>query len=275
MISGGYNLFLQRIACAIALTIGAIDIASAQKAATPFVELAVKGEIQIAPDGHVNDYQLKSDLAPAVASLVDRTVRGWHFEPVVIDGNPVNAKTTMTLHLRGEPTSGDSYSLSIASVFFGTLTRVKMVAPKYPSEAAHKGLGAKVVLYLLIDVDGKVVEAIAHQTGLDKRAPSEHEAEARREQFEKASIKAAMQWQYNPSEFVNGKAVSNRYAIAPIVFGNHEATAYLTGPIHPTPWDSSNTGGKDEERFAQLSDGETASTNSHFHLKDDVVGKKL
>ena len=268
-------MLLQRIACAIALTIGAIDVASAQEAATPFVELAVKGEIQIAPDGHVNDYQLKSDLAPAVSALVDRTVRGWHFEPVVVDGKPVIAKTTMTLHLRGEPTSGDSYSLTIASVFFGTLTRVKMVAPKYPSEAAHKGLGAKVVLYVLIDVDGKVVEAIAHQTGLDKRAPSEREAEAWREQFEKASIKAALQWRYNPSEFVNGKPVSDRYAIAPIVFGNHEATAYVPGPIRPMPWDSNNTGSKDQERFAQLSDGETASTNTHFHLKDDVVGKKL
>jgi hypothetical protein len=270
-------LLLQRIACAIVLTVGAIDIASAQRAATPVIELTARGEIQIGPDGHVNDYQLKSDLSPTVAKLVDRTVRAWHFEPVVVDGKAVIAKTTMTLHLHGEPAPGDSYSLRIASVNFGTLTRSRLDPPEYPNDAVRVGLGARVVLSLRIDADGKVVEAIPLQTSLDKRARSEHEAEAWRVQFERASVRAAEHWRYHPSEFVNGKAMSNRYAIAPIVFDmrNHESIAYVPGPVHPAPWDKTNAQSKDEGRLAQLSDGETASTNSHFRLKDDVVGKTL
>lgn len=270
-------MLLHRVTCAIVLAIGAVHVASAQKATTPVIEITATGEIQIAPDGHVNDYQLKSDLAPTVAALVDRTVRGWHFEPVVVDGRPVIAKTTMTIHLHGEPVSDDSYSLSIASVNFGTLTRAKMDPPKYPVDAARVGLGARVILDLLIDVDGKVVEAVVHQTSLDKRARNEHEAEAWREQFEKASIKAAKHWRYAPSEFVDGKPMSNRYAIAPIEFGisNHASIAYLPGPVHAAPWTKTNGGSKDEGRFAQLSDGETVSTNSHFRLKDDVIGKTL
>lgn len=277
-------MLLQRIACAIALTIGTINVASAQKATTPVIELSVTGEIQIAPDGHVNDYQLKSDLAPTVAALVDRTVRGWRFEPVVVDGKAVVAKTTMSLYLRGQPAPGDSYSLRIASVNFGTLTRAKQKPPEYPIDAQRAGLGARVELYLRIDADGKVVEATPRQTSLNMRARSEREAEVWRQRFEKASVRAAQQWRYDPSEFVNGNPVTNRYALAPIDFsmtrrGNTSAnpdwTAYVPGPVHPAPWGKSDADSKDGARVAQLSNGETASTNSHFHLKDDVVGKTL
>jgi len=183
----------------------------------------------------------------------------------------------MTLRLHGEPTSGDSYSLSVASVSFGSLTRARADPPDYPHDALRAGLGARVVLYLLIDADGKVIEAMAGQTSLDKRARNEHEAEAWRDQFEKASIRAAKLWRYSPSEFVNDRPMSRRYAVAPIVFsiGRHASIAYLPGPIHPAPWQEAKTANKAQERFAQLSDGETASTDTHFHLKDDVVGKKL
>jgi len=272
----GYNLLLPRIACVVALMLGA-NVASAQKAATPFVELAAKGEIQIAPDGHVIDYQLKSDLSPTVAALVDRTVRGWHFEPILVDGKAVIAKTTMSLRLRGEPAPGDSYSLSIASVNFGSLTHSTVKPPEYPADAVRAGLGARVELYLLIDADGKVLEATPRQTSLDMRASSERAAEAWRKQFERASVRAAEHWRYDPSEFVDGKAVKKRYALAPIVFGmnNHESIVFIPGPVHPAPWDKTDAENKDEARFAQLSNGETAATNSNFRLKDDVVGKAL
>jgi hypothetical protein len=284
MIRGRVHLLLQRIAFAIVLTIGAINVASAQRATTPVIELTARGEIQIAPDGHVSDCLLKSDLAPTVAKLVDRTVRSWRFEPVVIDGKAVAAKTTMSIRLHGEPAPGDSYSLRIASVSFGVLTRGKLAPPEYPYDARRVGLGARVELYLVIDVNGKVVEATPRQTSLDMRARSEREAEVWRERFERASVKAAEKWRYDPSEFVDDKPMSKRYALAPIEFtitkrgaGSAESdwTAYVPGPVHPAPWGKSDADRKDEARFAQLSNGETASTNSHFHLKDDVVGKTL
>jgi hypothetical protein len=248
------------------------------------IELTASGEIQIAPDGHVTDYQVKSKLSPAVAQLVDRTVRSWHFEPILVDGRAVNAKTTMNLHLHGEPTSADSYSLTIASVNFGVLTRSKLTPPVYPRDAQRVGLGARVVLYLVIDADGKVVEAMPGQTSLDLRARSEHEAEIWRGRFEKASIEAAFKWQYDPSEFVDGKAAKGRYAIAPIDFSieipgspKRDWKTYLPGPVHPAPWDRNrpDADGKSEQRFAQLSSGETASANSSFRLKDNVIGKAL
>jgi hypothetical protein len=272
-------MFLQRMAYAVAFAMGAAGVASAQHSATAVLELTAKGDIQIAPDGHVTDFHITTKLSPTVGKLVDNTVRSWHFEPVMVDGKAVIAKTTMSIHLRGTPAPGDSYTLRIESVHFGELTRSKLTPPEYPYDAQRVGLGARVVLYLLIDENGNVVEALPGQTSLDMRAKSEREAETWRQRFEKASIKAAKSWRYDPSEFVDGKRVAKRYAIAPIEFsiGNSDRawTAYAPGPVHPAPWDKRVEDSKDGQRFAQLSNGETASTNSNFRLKDDVVGKTL
>jgi hypothetical protein len=271
-------MLLQRIACAVALMFGAVGFASAQKDVTPEVELYVKGDIQIGPDGHVTDWGLKTQMAPTIAELVDRTVRGWHFEPVTLDGKPVNAKTTMDIRLRGTPAPNDAYSLRIEDVHFGALTHASQKPPQYPRDAAHLGLGARVVLYLLIDENGKVIEALPGQTSLSLQAKDEHEAEFWRKRFEKASLAAATTWRYNPSEFIDGKGVTKRYAIAPIEFdighSGQNWKTYLPGPVHPAPWQK-NDASKNETRFAQLSNGETASANSSFRLKDDVIGKGL
>jgi hypothetical protein len=275
---------LRRFACAVALTMGAAGIASAQHSTAPVIELTARGEIQIAPDGHVSDYQLKTKLAPSVAEALDRAVRGWRFEPVLVDGRAVVAKTTMSIQLHGEPKSGDTYSLSVSGVNFGVLTKAKQVPPEYPHDAVQARLGARVVLHLQIDADGNVVKALPGQTSLTMRARSEHEAELWRRRFEKASIAAALQWHYDPSESVDGKPMANRYALAPIVFnvidgpsdpGPQGWVAYVPGPVHPAPWDKAVAAGNDQQRFAQLTNGETASANSNFRLKDDVVGKAL
>jgi hypothetical protein len=272
-------MMLQRIACTVALMFGAIGLASAQKDTEAVVELSVNGDIQIGPDGHVTDCWLKTQMAPTVATLVNRTVRSWHFEPITVDGRPVNAKTTMNIRLQGTPAPGDTYSLRIESVHFGALTHANLKSPEYPGDAVRAGLGARVVLYLLINENGKVIEALPGQTSLSMRAKDEHEAEVWRKRFEKVSVAAALSWRYDPSEFVNGKGVAKRYAIAPIEFdvnrSSHNWATYVPGPIHPAPWDKKVADGTDEQRFAQLSNGETASTNSNFRLKDDVVGKTL
>lgn len=267
---------LARLAFAFALTVGWAAVAFAGNDSTPTVELSVDGDIQIGPDGHVTDCWLKTEMSPTVAKLVDNTVRSWHFRPVTVDGRPVNAKTTMTLRLAATPAANDQYSLRITSLRFGTITRRTMKAPEYPSDAARVGLGARVMLYLLIDEDGKVIDATAGQTSLTMRAKDEREAEVWRKRFERASLAVAKSWRYDPSEFVDGKRVAKRYAIAPIEFtiarSDKQWTAFVPGPVHPALWMKD---AKDATGEQQLASVETASANSNFRLIDDVVGKTL
>lgn len=271
-------MLLQRIAFAFAMILGAVAFASASNS-TPTVDLSVNGEIQIGPDGHVTECWLKTQMAPSVAKVVDSAVRSWHFEPVAVDGRPVNAKTTMNLRLSATPAPNDSYSLKIESVHFGTLTRANLKPPVYPPDAARVGLGARVVLYLVIGEKGNVIDAMPGQTSLTMRARDEAEAEMWRRRFEKASLDAVKSWRYDTSELVDGKRVAKRFAIAPIEFvmsRSDKWTTYVPGPVHPAWWDKTRPGdGSDEKQLAQLSNGEAASANSQFHLKDDVIGKML
>lgn len=269
---------IQRIVFGLALTFGAIGLASAGNESTPSVDLSVDGTIQIGTDGHVTECWLKTQMSPTVAKLVDNTCRSWHFQPITVDGRPVNAKTTMNLRLSATPAPNDSYTLRIASLHFGTLTRTKMKPPVYPTDAARVGLGARVMLYLLIDEDGSVIDAMAGQTSLTMRAKDEREAEVWRKRFERASLDAAKTWHYDTSELVDGKRVARRYAIAPVEFTigrDHQWTTFVPGPVHPAWWMKDAPDGTGDRQLAQVSDGETASANSNFRLIEDVVGKTL
>jgi len=260
--------------------------ASARDPAAAVLEMSADGEVQIAVDGKVSDYRLRSTLAPAVADLVDRNVRGWTFEPVVVDGVPVIAKTAVHLDLKAEPTElKDKYKLRIVNVTFGAPRRASndhMRPPHYPEAAVGAHLGAKVWLYLLLDDTGKVVQAQARQTSLDKQANSELEAERWRKLFEKSSIAAAKEWHFDLSEAINGKTIGMT-AVVPIVYSvrdmparapENEWKSYAPGPVHPAPW-LSTAGGADNSALSTLQDGQALSLESRFRLKDDVVGKAL
>jgi len=139
-----------------------------------------------------------------------------------------------------------------------------------------------VMLAVRFDESGNVAEAQPYQTSLDARASSENEAEHYRHIFEQASIEAARQWHYDLSETLDGKPIGT-VAIIPIVYSlviaamhaprDGEWRAYLPGPIHPAPWQSGRLA--DKQDLSSLQEGHAKSLDSHFRLKDDVIGKTL
>lgn len=258
--------------------IAASTSANAESGKKTFYEMSADGTVQIAPDGHVSDYKLDGSLQPTVAALVKRAVTGWLFEPIVVDGKPVVAKTAMRLGLRAEPVEGkdDQFSVRVASITFGNPVRLGVgKVPQYPHAAAGARLGASVVLSVRLDENGKVAEVYPYQTSLDARARNEKQAEIWRHEFETAAISAAKTWQYNLTEIVGDRA-TGAHVVIPVKFLPSRVTqddhwrGYEAGPIHPAPWATS----QDQPLVAQSGDGAT-STSSRFHLKDDVIGKVL
>lgn len=272
-----------RSSAAILLSLPLLAAAAAPR---PSLHMTAEGEVQIAPDGHVSDYRLTSSLAPAVAQLVDRHVREWQFEPVLIDGRPVVAKTRMALNLSAEPSpdGADQYKIRVENVNFGALRRSPgMRPPHYPQDAAHAGVGARVLIALEIDAAGNVTEAQAYQTNLDVRTSSEGEAERWRRTFEHQSLIAARHWHFDVSDAVNGHPLGTQ-AVVPIEYSlrglgrAHEVhagewKAYQAGPVHPAPWMAPAVAEKTD--FSELPDGEAKSFGSPFKLKHDVVGSLL
>jgi len=275
--SNGIPTILSVLALGMGLATGAEN--------APVLEMSADGEIQIAPDGSVTDYRLRSELVPAVATLVDKGVRGWRFEPIIVDGTAVVAKTTMHLGLKAEPMEGkDNYRMRITQVRFGEIQRnARTRPPRYPKEAVVAHLGAKVLLAVRLGEDGQVLDAQAYQTSLDARPRSDSEAARWRKLFEQASMEAAKTWHYDMTETVNGKTVQTN-AIVPVVFavrdiGSSDASsgkwkAYLPGPVHPAPWMNEHPLA-DVRDLTSLSDDEAVSLDSRFHLENDVIGKVL
>jgi hypothetical protein len=247
------------------------------------LEMNADGEIQVATDGTVSDYRLRSELPPMVADLVDKDVRGWRFEPVLIEGSPVVAKTAMHLALKAEPAGDDSYRIKIVNVIFGAPRhhdRIKQ--PHYPEQAVRAHLGAKVLLAMRLDENGRVTDVQPYQTSLDARANSENDAEQWRKMFEEASVTAAHSWTYDLSETLNGKAIGTN-VIVPVVFSlvnvpgsapqPGQWKAYVPGPVHPAPWMTDRAFA--DRDLSTLPGGQSIPLDSRFHLKSDVVGKAL
>lgn len=258
----------------------AMPFASAQQG-SPTLSMQLDGDIRIAPDGSVKDYKPRATLAAPIATLIEKSVLGWHFDPVVVDGVPVTASTSVHLSLSAEPiaNSGD-FKLRIVTVTFGEPSRLgKMTPPKYPEDAAHAHLEARVTLFLQLDEAGKVVKAEPYQTSLGARARTEGEAEGWRKRFERASIAAAMKWQYNLSEKVNGKPIGTS-VLVPIEYsmsrsgGRERWKAFIPGPVHAGLWAGQLVKPSDSS-LASISDGNALPIDSRFRLKDDVVGKTL
>ena len=267
-----------------ALATAVMRCSASTQANLPNLEMNADGEVQIAPDGTVSDYRLQSQLAPAVASLVDQKVRTWHFIPVLVDGNAVVAKSAMHLRLTAVPIGDEKYRLEVADVRFGEpKAQANVAPPRYPEIAIHARVGAKVLLYVKLDDAGKVTDAQAYQTSLDARASSEMEAEKYRKIFEEASIRAALRWQYDLTETINGKKVGT-VAMIPFVYSLRGAglnppqdgqwKAYLPGPIHEVPW-ARVSKSLSESALANLGNGEARSLDSRFQLRDNVIGKTL
>lgn len=260
--------------------VAALPAMADQKA--PAYEMTADGVVQIAPDGHVSDYRLNDGLSPTIAELVRKSVMGWRFEPVVVDGRAVVAKTAMQIELSAEPAAGkaDEFVVRVTEVKFGSPKRAGGRPPHYPEQAAHAGLTAKTVVAIRLDGDGKVVEAVPYQTHLSTQFPGENQAQRWRHLFEQESVSAAKTWRFDVTEIVDGKSADGT-VLVPVVYylsrtprsNSGMWQSYFAGPVHEIPWRKQAPG--DSNRIAQLADGEADALDSRFHLKNDVVGKAL
>lgn len=240
-------------------------------------ELNITGKIDIGPDGLVRSHQLDDKVSSGVRSLVNKAIEQWRFEPVLIDGRPVIARTKLHLSIEAKPVTADSYQLTMQNVWFGeSWLAEKMNSPRYPDDALRIGLGAKVLLVAKLGANGEVVDVYARQTSLSH--PGREKVEQRwRRTFERASIAAAKKWRFKPNATASDKA-TNSVVMVPVQFdvGDRSSTkgwhAFVPGPINDSPWP------EEDRRLADISglkDGEAASIDSRFKLKTEIAGTVL
>lgn len=166
----------------------------------------VDGRIVIDAQGVPIDYRIETELTDKVRALLDKAVRGWRFEPVLVDGKPVTAEARMRVTLVARE-QGDGLRVGIDNVIFPTdadsanlsevkVAKLRVMPPKYPGYAASLGVEGRVLLHLKLSPDGRVEDVVAVQSSLANVAGKDELLGKLIAEFEEASLKAARNWRF-------------------------------------------------------------------------------
>ncbi len=175
--------------------------------------LHVDGTLTIDAQGVPTDYLIKTKLRQDVSDILQRQVRAWRFQPVMVGGKQVIAKTQMRVTLTAQDEGADS-RLSVDNVTFPEIHGVvadteahpdgavsisfaKATPPEYPQEALAYGVEADALLYLLVTPDGKVAQSCVTQIALLNVKGSPRNLSAAANIFERAVLDTAKKWRFN------------------------------------------------------------------------------
>jgi TonB family protein len=173
----------------------------------PVYATRVDSTIEIGPDGSVVGYEPITELKDPLASRVRAIAEGFRFEPVLVDGKPVIARTRMRMHLVAEPVGDGDLQLKVEHVGFpegeGEASPVadrfargiaKRTPIKYPEEALYMGLSGRVMVAFRFGPDGKVLEAIPRESALYGVKGREASLAKALAIFERAAVQAVRRW---------------------------------------------------------------------------------
>lgn len=216
--------------------------------------LLVTGEIEIDAQGEVSELLIDKpeELPRGIAEFVKGQVLRWTFQPVLLDGNPMPARSRMAARVVGKRIDEDSVSIAVKHASFTgpepgegeSVTHIAMKPPSYPMPAARGGAQGTAYLVLKISRDGTVADAIVEQVNL-RVVASEAEMTRLRDLFAKASLTAARRWTFKPP--TRGEGVGEEFwsVRVPVDYTMDtgkpktrygEWQAYIPGPRQTIPW---------------------------------------
>lgn len=242
------------------------------------LRLQVVGDLVIDPQGHVSDYVVKTIVTPEVKAVLDRSVRGWTFEPSVRDGKAVYVRSRLHLDLVALK-SDAGYQLRVEQIrFTGARDTRSMLPPRYPKEAARAGIGGDVLVAVRVNGEGTVIDAVPVQTSLPYINVSERDVARWGRFFEKSAVTAAKAWVFQPADLRVEDAettiivpVSYRMGDAPLATGEGWRRDSVT-PAQRIPWLNES-----QQQFdpTGLKEGESLAVGQQPKLTTHVVGATL
>lgn len=252
------------------------------------VVIPVGGLLSMDARGTVTAVTISSAVSPAVARVVEQSVRGWTFQPVVREGKPVAVSAVMQLELRAHQVDG-GYRLQIERAWFYQQRRVlpgaAMTPPRYPQAALKSGIEAAVVLALRVNAQGTVVDVVPIRFAFPQGRVEKRYLLDWGPVFAGAGAAAARQWQFAPATTTDASAVDVTL-IVPITFQVDACSRACDGkgtaqvawarrfymPQLPIPW---LTGEQVPDMSNGLADGVALSLGQPLEPVDAVVGHTL
>lgn len=206
------------------------------------------GSITIDEHGAVLDVALDpARLGDEVMSGLAEQVRGWRFEPVLEQGQPIQARLRLSADLLAFRQRGnDGLALAVPRARFtlqpaATEARPRqgpaqpLAQPAYPHDAASQGIGADVVLMLRIGENGKADDAAVASlmlTGKRAGAPAVRERQAAL--FARSATEVARRWQYPWAN--TGEIIELQVRYTPPGFDDRRWVRAFPVAVDPPDW---------------------------------------
>ena len=199
--------------------------------------LRIDGDLTIDPEGRVMEYRIRTALDPQVRKLVARAVPNWRFQPILLGGRPIAAKSPMRITLAATQANG-GYEVRVDNVVFRPnteeeyeaeqasqrlaaekglaietasagkgdpepapqpvmITSRKLTPPGYPTGLMRAGVEGAVLLNLRLNPDGTVAETFVAQSSLLNIKGRAQFLDRVRAMLEKNAAAAARTWRFD------------------------------------------------------------------------------
>lgn len=229
--------------------------------------MLVKGTIETNADGSVNSLVIDQPdkFSAGLVDFVQKQVMAWKFEPVLVDGKAVRARSPMSVRVVAKAVGEDSYSIAIRNASFDgeppkegeALSSNWMGPPRYPELVARSGASGTVYLVVKTDKQGRVADAIVEQVNL-RTIGTDSQMEAWRKALADAALKAARKWTFTPpvrGELADDESWSVRVPCdfkmddrSDFVYGKWDQ--YIPGPRQSIPWSEEDRPGFSPDSLA-------------------------
>lgn len=164
------------------------------------------GELTVDPAGTVEAYRITTPVSDGMAAKIQAMVRELRFEPVVANGQPARAHTTMRVTLTGQPTDDGGLDVHLDNVSFPKSETsdsadrpVRMSVDQrstidYPIIGLRNGLDADVLVVVRAGLDGRIEDAAIRQSALIAAGGDPELVAKVLHDFEYQSLRAAKRW---------------------------------------------------------------------------------
>ena len=232
--------------------------------------MLVQGVIETDVAGNVSAVTVdKPEKFPeGLVAYVQQQVSGWKFEPVLVDGKPMHARSQMSLLVVAKRPDKDTISIRIRNANFDgdgkglqegeVLSTLQMTPPLYPESVAAAGVSGTVYVVVKVGQDGTVQDAVVEQVNL-RAMGKEKVMAAWRGALSDSALKAARGWKFKPPTR-GGQASASYWSVRvptdfkmfgidrPDRYGKWQV--YLPGPRQNIPWWSNEAASVSPDSFA-------------------------
>lgn len=231
--------------------------------------LLIRGTIETNVDGSVDSLVIdQPEKFPAgVVDFVQKQVATWKFEPVLVDGKAMRARSPMSLRIVARRVDDDAVSISIRNANFDgepakegeSLSYKRLNPPRYPEVVARNGASGTAYVVVRVGKDGRVIDALVEQVNLRTIGTATQMA-TWRSALADAAVKGARAWIFIPpvrGEMADDGVWSARVPVDFKMMDSRQSFAYgkwdlyIPGPRQTIPWSEDERPGFSPDSLAE------------------------